>query len=117
MSPGFFDNYEDVGGGSFLVPEEKKVLAESKAPFTVVGVSKGVGFEGKGEAYILHVELEGEPRNIGGFTIGSNVGSRDRQLAAMQQHFADGGEPFEAYLYKAKRAFLIGDPNAPEEEE
>ena len=36
MSPGFFDSYEDVGGGTFLVAEEKKVLAESKAPFVVL---------------------------------------------------------------------------------
>lgn len=109
MSPSFFDTYEDVGGGTFLVAEEKKVLAESKSPFVVNGVSKGEGFEGKGEAFILHVEIDGEPRNIGGFTIGSNVGSRDRQLAAMQRHFDEGGEPFEAYLYKSKRAFLIGE--------
>lgn len=109
---GFFDDRAPAtpGGLNFVSKSEKEVLKDEKVALTVTSVGIGAGFEGRGKAYYLVVELDGEERAIGGFTIGSGVESRDALLADMAEYCEteEGqSDPPVVRLEKAGRAWII----------
>jgi hypothetical protein len=108
---GFWDEFTDVGGGSYISADEKAALIENGVTFQILGVVEEKG--GKyGDRYILKVSVanpltgEDEDRNLG-FGQGT-VPSRDRMLEALTGYLgSDDAEPVFVTLEKAGQAVLI----------
>ena len=113
---GFFDEFQDSSGLSFIKKEEKNVLIQDATDLAIVAVKRvTTNFDGHpGEQYVIVFDLDGETRALG-FQIG-NVESRDRMLAQMQDYLAnsDEAEPVVVRLVKKGRSVLIKDANAVE---
>ena len=101
----FTSNTQDL---TFFDKEEKKALTSDETIFTVLSISQGVGFEGKGRAWKAVVRIDDELRLLGLGQVGS-IDSRDLLCDELQTYFAneEEPEPVEAYLKKAGRATLL----------
>ena len=101
----FTSNTQDL---TFINGEEKKALTANGSVFTILSVSQGAGFEGKGRAWKAVVQIDDEVRMLGLGQVGQ-VDSRDLLCDELQTYFAneEEPEPVEAYLEKAGRATLL----------
>ena len=107
---GFFDEFEDGSGLSFVGKEEKEVLIAEKATLAVVSVSRG---ETKfGERFVVKALIDGEERALS-FGTGS-VESRDRLLDALMSYLKreDAETPVLVHLERAGRSILIREGKA-----
>ena len=107
---GFWDEYQDIGGGSWVSAEEKQVLAENGIPLTITAVVDDD--ENKyGARYVVKFNAadpetgEDEERQVG--LQKGTVESRDRMLKQLQGFLADGGEPVEVKLAKVGRSYVF----------
>lgn len=114
---GFFDEYKDIGGGSYISADEKAVLIENGIPFQITDVQYQE--ESKyGERYVCRV-LTPDPESgeteerLMSFTAGT-VESRDRMLKALEAWLEEGdNEPPYVKLEKVGRAVIISKADAP----
>lgn len=110
---GFFDNYQDIGGGgTFLKAPEKQFLIENGVPFTITSVVEDPLNE-YGPRYVAFCLIpnaetgEDEEKKIG-FPTGSGVSGRDNMLAQMAEYLKqDDAEPVKVKLDKPGKAILI----------
>lgn len=108
---GFFDTWEDIGGGNYIGKEEKEELIKGRIPFPILKVQKGKNPFGEGDRYVVTTELEGEQRVLG-FNVGA-AASRDRFLDAVAEYLeTEGAEPVVVIFERVGKAVLIRDPNA-----
>src|SRR5688572_1012997 len=107
---GFFDNYEDGSGLSFIGKEEKETLIEDATTLPVLRISRST--TRFGERFILITELDGEERALSFGT--ESVESRDRLLDAMMEYLT-GDEVVtpEVRLERKGRSILIVDASSP----
>lgn len=107
---GFWDNYEDIGGGSWVSAEEKQVLAESGIPLTITGVVDDDGNK-YGARYVVKFTApdpetgEEEERQVG--LQKDTVESRDRFLQQAQEFLRAGGEPIVAKIAMVGRSYVF----------
>jgi hypothetical protein len=103
--PGFFENYKDEGGLSYIDAEEKAALIKGAVPFTILRVFTGEGTYGP--RYTAVIELEGEQRGIS-FGAGK-VQSRDSFFDAVLEYLDqdEEQEPIVVKLKKAGQAVLV----------
>lgn len=101
----FTSNTQDL---KFLDAEEKKVMKTNGTVFSILSVSQGAGFEGKGRAWKAVVQIDDEVRMLGLGQVGQ-VDSRDLLCDELQTYFAneEEPEPVEAYIEQAGRATLL----------
>ena len=113
---GFFDTYEDTGGGGvYIKGDEKKVIAESGIPFTVTEVINDDEnmYEGKKQPrFVLVIDLPsaqtGEPEERKLSFPKGTVESRDRMLSQMAAYLAtDSPEDVVVKLAKVGRSFIL----------
>jgi len=111
-APGFFDTYQDLGGGgSFLKSEDKTFLIQNGIPFQIVKVIHDPENE-YGPRFICHCLVpdpdtgEDEERKLG-MPIGSGVTTRDDMLRKMKEYLDDGGDPVAVKLEKPGKAILL----------
>lgn len=116
---GFFDNYEDVGGGDWIDAAEKRVFLEEGIPFSIIAIAHEETNRFDQPRYICKVlapDPEGgdEAERLIGFASGT-VFSRDRMLEAMQQYLdtAEGeNDPPVVKLDKIGQSYLLVPPDA-----
>lgn len=112
---GFWDNYQDIGGGSWVSAEEKLVLAESGIPLTITAAVDDDDNK-YGARYVVKFTApdpetgEDEDRQVG--LQKGTVESRDRFLKQVQAHLADGGEPVVAKLAKVGQSYIFQQPES-----
>ena len=107
----FWDEYQDIGGGSWISAEEKQVMAENGIPFTVSAVvdddenKYGPRFVVKG--LVPDPETGEEEERQVGFPK-DTVESRDRMLRALQGYLAgDDAEPVIVKIAKIGRSYVL----------
>lgn len=117
---GFFDNYQDLGGGgTFLKSADKQVLIENGIPFQITGVAEDPLNE-YGPRFVAFCVIpnpetgEEEEKKIG-FPTGSGVAGRDSMLAQMKAYLEseEEAEPIFVKLDKPGKAILILPAEAP----
>lgn len=105
---GFFDEFQDTGGASYVGKDEKAELIKDGTPLAVKRVYKGPSRFG--ERYVLITELDGEDRALP-FGAGS-VESRDFMLDALIEYLErEDAEPVEVKLVQKDRSVLVVDAN------
>lgn len=112
----FWDEYQDIGGGSWVSAEEKAVMAENGIPLTVTAVVDDD--ENKyGPRYVVKFVApdpetgEEEDRQVG-FPKGT-VESRDRMLKALQGYLAgDEKEPVVVKIAKIGKSYVLQNAQA-----
>lgn len=110
---GFWDNYTDINaeGGDYIGAAEKQVLIENGIPFEITDVKLDPHNQ-HGPRYVAFVNVpnpetgDEEERKLT-FPSESGVESRNRMLAAMEEHFAGGGTSVRAKLEKKGRSILV----------
>lgn len=110
---GFWDEYEDQGGLSFIKEAEKNVLISNKVELPIYKVirTKDRFNPPDGEQFIVVTEVDGEERALG-FKIGS-VESRDRMLDSVQDYLErEDAETPVVVIKKVGQAQILVDPNA-----
>jgi hypothetical protein len=113
---GFWDEYQDIGGGSWISAEEKAVLAENGIPLTVTGVVEDD--ENKyGARFVVKFDApdpetgETEAKQIG-FQKGT-VESRDRMLRQLMGYLSNGAdEPVVVKIAKVGRSYVLQNAEA-----
>lgn len=113
MTPGFFDNYTDLGGGGkYLSSDEKLQLIENGITFSIKALTYDADNQ-YGPRYVAFIDVpavetgEIEERKIG-FPVGSGAESRDAMLKAMDEYLkGDEAEPVKVKLEKPARAINI----------
>lgn len=108
MTVGFFDEYPDEGGASFLSKDEKAALVKSGKTVKITNVYAFTDAgQYPGPAFMTILDVDGEERKLS-FKRDSGVESRDRQLQNAIAWFAEHpDEPIEVVLTKAGNAFLF----------
>lgn len=107
----FWDEYQDIGGGSWISAEEKAVMAENGIPFTVSAVvdddenKYGERFVVKG--LVPDPETGEDAERQVGFPKGT-VESRDRMLRQLQGYLqGEGAEPVVVKIAKIGRSYVL----------
>jgi hypothetical protein len=102
---GFFDEFKDVGGGSWVGAEEKAEMIASETVITVSDVIYDPTNK-YGPRYVVKFVLDGEDRSIG---FGAeSVESRDRMLAALSDYLdANEGETVDLVMEKIDRSVVL----------
>lgn len=109
---GFFDEFDDTSGASFIKKEEKAVLLANATPLPVVSV-KYQATSKYGPRYLLAVELEGEERTLS-FNAES-VESRDRMLDALKDYMSrEDAEPVTVYIEQVGQSILVRNADTSE---
>jgi hypothetical protein len=113
---GFWDEYQDIGGGSWLSAEEKQVFAENGIPLTITAVIDDDGNK-YGPRYVVKFTApdpetgEEEERSVG--LQKDTVESRDRFLKQAQGYLAgDESEPIVAKLAMVGRSYVFQNAEA-----
>lgn len=107
---GFFDTFQDIGGGAWISGAEKDTIIEQGIPFVITGVVDDDANK-YGSRFVLNVNLPNpetgdvEERKIGFKK--ETVESRDRMLLAMQKALAEGELIEPTKLTKIGNAVLI----------
>lgn len=102
---GFFDEYKDVSGGSWVGKEEKAELIEAGSVISVTSVIFDPTNK-YGERYVVKFQLDGEDRSIG-FGAGT-VESRDRMLSALSAYLDNNeGETVDLILTQKGRSVIL----------
>lgn len=109
-----FDFSKYDAGGAYISASEKAALADTGAPFNIVGVIEREGkFESKREYLVKIIIPEGVEGVEAGersltFAKGSGADSRDALLEGMMGYFdGDDADEIPAKLVKVGRAWLI----------
>ena len=111
---GFFDEYKDLSGASFLDKAEKAELIASGESFPILQVN--IGSSQWGEKFYCTLTLDGEERAASFGKGGEHpVESRDRFLTALKGWLDGGGEPPLVKLVQKGQSVLI--VNAEDESE
>ncbi len=106
---GFFDNFEDTSGASFIGKDEKEELIKDATVLPVLRIS--LGESQYGERYLVTVDLDGEERAIT-FNTGS-VESRDRMLAALANYLdSEDAEPVSVVVSRVGRSLILKNPDS-----
>lgn len=101
----FFDNFEEVGGLSWVGAAEKEELIKRGTPITVSRVF--LSQSKYGPRYVVAFELDGDERAIG-FPTESGVESRNVMLAALAEYLeADDAEPVILKLKQQGQAKIL----------
>lgn len=108
---GFFDTFQDIGGGSWVSSAEKAVLIEQGIPLTITAVIEDeknkYGPRYVAKALVPNPETGDEEERQIGFPIGT-VESRDRMLDAMQEYLQGAdAEPVTVKLEKVGNSILV----------
>lgn len=116
---GFFDGYQDLGGGGQWADAPfKKTLIDNGITFQIVGVTHDPEnvYGPRFVAFTIVPDFEtGEDTEVKiGFPIGSGVGGRDAMLTAMKDYLEkDDAEPVYVKLEQPNKAILITPADAP----
>lgn len=102
---GFFDEFKDTSGGSWVGAEEKAELIASGTVLSVTDVIYDPTNK-YGPRYVVKFSLDGEDRSIG---FGAeSVESRDRMLAALAEYLdANEGETTELIMEQVGRSVVL----------
>lgn len=116
---GFFDNYQDLGGGgSWLKSAEKQVLIENGISFEITKVVRDDENE-FGPRWVAFCTIPDEDTGEDteckiGFPINSGVDGRDTMLGQMSEYLnGDNPEPVIVKLDKPGKAILIVPADPP----
>lgn len=113
--PGFFDEYQDIGGGgAFIKAPEKEALANQGVPFEITKVLDDD--ENKyGARYVLRIVV---PEGVEGVDGGDrsmsfgkdSVESRDRMLRQVQQYVErEDAEPVVVKLSMVGKSWILSN--------
>ena len=102
---GFFDEFKDVSGGSWVGTAEKAELIDAGTVLTVTDVIYDPTNK-YGPRYVVKFTLDGEDRSIG---FGAeSVESRDRMLAALADYLnANEGETVDIVMEQRGRSVVL----------
>lgn len=110
---GFFDEFKDVSGGSWVGKEEKAELIASGAVLSVTDVIYDPTNK-YGPRYVVKFQLDGEDRSLG---FGAeSVESRDRMLAALAEYLdRNEGEHVDLIMEQNGRSVVLREAVAASE--
>ncbi len=102
---GFFDEFKDTSGGSWVGAEEKAALIESGTVISMTDVIYDPTNK-YGPRYVVKFKLDEEDRSIG---FGAeSVESRDRMLAAASEYLdANDGETIDVVMKQNGRSVVL----------